>query len=478
MKLTRIFIITTLLLVAATAGVVAQAEPAAEFSVAFNSYPDTPGKLDVQIYNRSRGEESLFFTAENVNVEHYHHYELVNGSLYLLKRTGDTNGDTWMDELWRYNANLGAAGELLFSSQGLDFRVAPNESFVALRYPLPPDNFYQGVGFLDMAGGELVQEFAFEHIDEMLAPDLDSWADDSSAFWVSFKAMGPTPAIFSHIDIATWKASDYDLAGLNLSHEYALNPNTSQLLYSDHPTFFDAMSAQEFLESGDAVTLYRYDLMNGGAEEILAVSAARSFEPRWIDALTVEFYDPQGFRNDRVRYDVDSGYSEPVTGAEMSAEVVAFPQEITAEFEMAMQALTLSMVPPMLPAEFPAEAGLPPIAPYISSTGNGFYELSLDYGTDCMGAGACHYGSMLAQTNSFKIPVGSENMPFNQWISQQVILAKNIQGYFIESNCEANCSDAQIFWVYKGYEYMVGVKGAAQEAVIALANAMIENSIP
>ena len=476
MKLTRIFIITTLLLVAATASAVAQAGPADEFSVAFNSYPDTPGKLDVQIYNRSRGEQSLSFTTENVYIEHYHHYELVNGSLYLLKRTGDINSENWLDELWRYNAFTGEAGELLFSSQGLDFRVAPDESFVALLYPLPPDNFFSGVGFLDMAGGELMQEFAFEHIDEALMPALNSWAEDSSIFWVSFHH-GPNPNILSRIDLATWEELDYDLANLNLSHEYALNPNTSQLIYSDHPTFFDAMSAQEFLESGDPVTMYHYDLISG-EEMIFAVSDARNFEPLWIDDLTIEFYDPQGFRNDRVRYDIESGYSEPVTGADMSADVVAFPQEITAEFEMAMQTLTLSMVPPMLPATFPVDAGLPAIAPYISSTGNGFYELSLDYGTDCMGAGACHYGSMMAQANSFEIPVGSENIPFSQWQSQKVILANGIQGYFVAANCEANCSDAQIFWVYKGFEYMVGMKGAAQEDVVALANAMIENSIP
>lgn len=476
MKLTRIFLIAALLLGAATAGAVAQAEPADEFSVAFNSYPDSPGKLDAQIYNRSRGEENLFFTTENIYVEHYHHYELVNSSLYLLKRTGDINNENWLDELWRYNADIGAAGELLFSAQGLDFRVAPDESFVALLYPLPPDNFYQGVGFLDMAGGELVQEFAFEHIDEALMPDLEAWAEDSSAFWVSFHH-GATPDIFSRIDLATWEESDYELAALNLSHEYALNPNTGQLLHSDHPTFFDAMSAQEFMESGDPVTLYRHDL-NDGTEQILAVSAARSFSPKWIDALTVEFNDPQGEHNARLIYDLESGYSEPVTGGDLSAEVVAFPQEITAEFEMAMQTITLSMVPPMLPAAFPVDAGLLAIAPYISSAGNGFYELSLDYGTDCMGAGACHYGSMMAQANSFEIPVGSENVPFTQWETQKVILANGIQGYFAASNCEANCSDAQIFWTYKGYEYMIGLKGAAQEAVVALANAMIENSVP
>ncbi len=476
MKFIRILLINALLLIVAVATVVAQEAPADEFSVAFSSYLDMPGRLDAQIFNRSAGEVSLFFTTENVYADHYHFYQLVNDSLYLLKRTGDINTENWTDELWRYNAKIGTVGELLFSAQGLDFRVAPDESYAALLYPLPPDNFFTGVGFFDLAGGEIAQEFAFEHIDEMLTPDLDSWADDSSAFWVSFKH-GPNPQILSRIDLGTWEESDYALTALSLSHEYALNPNTGQLLYSDHPTFFDAMSSQAFMESGDPVTLYLYNL-NDATEQIIAASAARNFSPNWIDVLTVEFYDPQGERNARLIYDLESGFSEPVTGGAKSAEVVAFPNVIPTEFETPMQTIVMSMIPPMLPAKFPVEAGLPAVSPYFSSTGDGFYELSLDYGADCMGAGACRYGGLMAQTNAWGIPTGSETMPFLHWAAQKVILNNGIQGYFVASNCEANCSDAQVAWVYKEYEYLIGLKGASQDVVIALANAMIENSMP
>jgi hypothetical protein len=70
-------------------------------------------------------------------------------------------------------------------------------------------------------------------------------------------------------------------------------------------------------------------------------------------------------------------------------------------------------------------------------------------------------------------------MPFfDTEISGMPLLEKGIPGYFVASVCGANCSDAQVFWIYNEVEYMVGLKGASQDDVVALANAMIANSIP
>ncbi len=70
-------------------------------------------------------------------------------------------------------------------------------------------------------------------------------------------------------------------------------------------------------------------------------------------------------------------------------------------------------------------------------------------------------------------------MPFFSSIPiMHIGLARNTPGYFIESTCGANCSDAQVFWIYGDFEYMVGLKGASLEDVTALANAAIENSLP
>ena len=135
-------------------------------------------------------------------------------------------------------------------------------------------------------------------------------------------------------------------------------------------------------------------------------------------------------------------------------------------------------VPVMLPVEFPVEEGLPAIYPYIFTAGEGEYEFSLDYGEDCQGAGACHYGSMTGKQIDGNEPVGTGTFPFDMSQARTVALANGITGYFTESVCGANCNDATVFWIYNGYQYMVGLKAAPEAKVVELANDAIVNFAP
>ena len=54
-----------------------------------------------------------------------------------------------------------------------------------------------------------------------------------------------------------------------------------------------------------------------------------------------------------------------------------------------MQSLIFFGVPLILPSEFPVSSDLPAIVPYAINGGQIFFEMSLDYGIECRGAGAC-----------------------------------------------------------------------------------------
>ena len=439
-----------------------------EFAVVFEADPDIATKFDVQVFNVTKNEQALRVTVEDVNIYHYHNSEAHNGNLYILKEIGDTSTDDWMHELWQYSAE---GSRLLFSSKGMDFRVAPDESYIALSYPLPPDYFYGALGFLDLAGGEeIVREFRFESIPEQLSIGLEEWSDDSSSFWVKFAA-GPSPQIYSKVDTATWQTAEYDLLDPGVGHENHLNPNLGQVVYSDLPAFFYAMSAQLFLESGNPVTLFLFDLEQAEIQ-VIAESVASAFAPKWLDDNSFEYYTPGG------QYGETSLYLLDPTVPQIGEPAEVFPMTIPEGFEMPMQTLELSNIPPILPAEFLVEEGLPEVYPYIYSSDTGLYEATLDYGSDCMGAGACAYGSMMARKNEFGVPQGTENVPYDFGAARMVILAKGVQGYFIESQCGANCSDGMLFLLFDGYEYMFGVKAGSKEDVVALVNAAIVNSIP
>ncbi len=151
--------------------------------------------------------------------------------------------------------------------------------------------------------------------------------------------------------------------------------------------------------------------------------------------------------------------------------------EVPATFQPVLAQLESTGVPLVLPPDFPIEAGLPAIHPYVYTAEPGEYELSLDFGPDCLGAGACHYGSLTGKQVDTNEPVGTRSFEFDAARAQRVVLANDIEGYFIESVCGANCDDAKVFWIYNGFQYMVGMKAGRQADVLDLANVAIANSL-
>ena len=154
------------------------------------------------------------------------------------------------------------------------------------------------------------------------------------------------------------------------------------------------------------------------------------------------------------------------------------PKRIQPSFQPVVAQLESTGVPLMLPSDLPVGEDLPPLHPYIFTIRPGEYEMSLDFGADCRGAGACHYGSLTGKKVDSSAPVGTRNFVFEAERAQKVTLVNDIEAYFIESRCGANCDDAKVFWIYNGFQYMVGLKGGRQSDVLNLANATIENSIP
>jgi len=280
--------------------------------------------------------------------------------------------------------------------------------------------------------------------------------------------------MFSKINTQDWAVVDYNFGDRIVGSDNNLNPNTGNLVYSDHPTFFDVMSADDFAQSGQPVSLFIYNL-DQGAETKIAESVAKPFRPFWASNSVVGYLDPASDSGSISYYDLSA--ASIVDGAMLFPSNV-FPIVIPGGFESFVQELQSVNISPMLPAEFPVEAGMPGLFPYVYAADAGRYELSLDFGEDCMGAGACHYGSLMVQRSPSDVPLGTEFNPVNVWTAQKVILEKGIQGYFVESVCGANCSDAQVFWVYNGFEYMVGLKGAPPDMVVGLANAIVLNSVP
>ena len=167
----------------------------------------------------------------------------------------------------------------------------------------------------------------------------------------------------------------------------------------------------------------------------------------------------------------------PTNQTEADNSIAPFPAVIPNEFQNFMQAFFDTGVPVMLPEAFPVEAGLPAIYPNIVMAEPNLYEAVLEYGPDCNRAGACRYGSLGAVYNPSKSPTSTPSFIYDTDQAVPVRLDNNIPAAYIQGLCGANCSDSILFWNYGDYQYMLGLKGASQEMVIDLANAMMLNSI-
>jgi hypothetical protein len=196
----------------------------------------------------------------------------------------------------------------------------------------------------------------------------------------------------------------------------------------------------------------------------------------WTGALplTQDYYiDVRSLSGETLDYTL--GVSIPQNSRPVSAEV--FPRIEPFPFGH-MQSMFIAGVPPMLPPEFPSLEGQPAIVPYVISAVDGEVNFSLDYGNECMGTGYCHYGVYTGMQTASPVPVGTSLYPFESDRAEQVMLEKGITGYFVDAVCGANCNDSQVWWVYGGYQYSIGLKAGPRDLVIALANAAIANSVP
>ena len=100
-----------------------------QYEIVYMENPEAD-QTDVYIQDVEAKTMELFATIPDVRVQHYHSGEYHNGNLYIIRRIGDVETDSWRDELWKYDELR--AGVMLYAIKGLDFRVSPDEAYVAI----------------------------------------------------------------------------------------------------------------------------------------------------------------------------------------------------------------------------------------------------------------------------------------------------------------------------------------------------------
>lgn len=121
-------------------------------------------------------------------------------------------------------------------------------------------------------------------------------------------------------------------------------------------------------------------------------------------------------------------------------------------------------VPIFLPGDIPGIEPSEPLYAILESATASSYQILLAYTEDCNGGSACRLGGVLG--------TAAADTPLN---GKPVALQNGITGYFVESTCGANCSDATLTWEQTGYRYTVGIKAGNEAELVEIANSAIAN---
>ena len=127
-------------------------------------------------------------------------------------------------------------------------------------------------------------------------------------------------------------------------------------------------------------------------------------------------------------------------------------------------------IPIQLPSYLAAEELNDPSGLYAIIGVHEEFEYSIQVATDpyCDWNTACLDGALYGE----KVIVTSP--PDN---SQIVSLANNIDGYFIDAECNISCSMAGITWFENDVKYTIKQKAAPKQTMILIANSAIESTI-
>jgi len=262
----------------------------AEFTVKLQPNPLDSALTDVYVKNAHKDQSQLFITLPDIEVQHYHPAEYHNGSIYVIRRIHPFSEfpDQWRDELWKYTSMK--RGVEIFSSQGLDFRVSPKEHDVAL---VSDTVLY----FINSSDGSEIIHFYPSTLSNMRRKDIQiqpiAWTTGGTFFWGSLYQTVNILTFFRVI-AETWEVNSYDVDTLKInSSDYALNPASGMLVYSDFPAVFDVDTYQHVKRSKMRIHLYLYDLISGEST-LLATTYSKDFEPKWLSSRTIEVNNPEG----------------------------------------------------------------------------------------------------------------------------------------------------------------------------------------
>lgn len=282
----------------------------------FHGNRTTATSADVIISNKITGEELSRFRIDDL-VPHYYSYEFHKCGTYVIRQFNyniKTRRATphYRIELWRYNYTGRGETVLLFSEtddKGIytsyfddDFRIDPQEIYIALEYRYPDSSDYD-LGFRDFNNKTdnfiLSRQSLLKRYPELIGYlGLERWTKNGDYFWGDL-SIGADEIAYIRILRDIWKFDVLPVPGGTLGGT-AFNPEFGYVTYDTGPGWIgiDVIAEQvyeEWRKAGKKVDFYLYNLFT--KEKTLLTTTdnpAWSFKPQWISDTELQYELPTG----------------------------------------------------------------------------------------------------------------------------------------------------------------------------------------
>lgn len=225
----------------------------------------------------------------------------------LKKRAQSENFEDLAKQYSDDAANKDKGGDLGYFAQGYMVPTFEAAAFSAaigeIVGPVETDFGYHLIKILDkreqaiksFTKQELIGPYQGELLQQSVIR-LIGWSDDSKYVWGYLDSLRMRVELIFKVDIASGEVETFEVSALNfIPLEFALNPNTAKLAYSDYPSkaFVDNSRLQELADKQTVITLYVYDLLSEQKQTVASATAIQ-FDPIWSSTNTLEYNNPSG----------------------------------------------------------------------------------------------------------------------------------------------------------------------------------------
>lgn len=193
---------------------------------------DDDDLTDVTVVSNATGAETKFPGLVDVFTNHYKAAQYAAGSLFVIHRTGGSDGyasnPEWTDSLWRYETT--GSGRILFQGRGLDARVSYDGRFIAA----VTDKELIVIRDGGVAVTKIVDTLIPKDRPLMISPASVS----NNAAWFELTQAASFKELL-RIDARTGAIEKTDVTAQRIGSVRTVDPVTGRIVYWDMPVAFD-----------------------------------------------------------------------------------------------------------------------------------------------------------------------------------------------------------------------------------------------